>query len=128
MLEGSYTFWVQAIGAEQNSAPLSVDVIIPPLGSFSTNASVIDNNVLLSWIQPISGFRIEYYEVYRNGTTDLVGTIGGTFIVVFEQASGAYTYNIFAYDVAGNKSPISSASALFPSHLTLNCKLSISQI
>ena len=110
MLEGSYTFWVQAIGTEQNSAPLSVNVIIPPIGSFSTNASVIDNNVLLSWIQPVSAFRIEYYEVYRNGTTDLVGTVGGTFFVVFEQASGAYTYNIFAYDVAGNRSPISSAS------------------
>jgi hypothetical protein len=111
MLEGSYTFWIQAIGAEQNSAPVSVNVIIPPVGSFSTNASVIDNNVLLSWIQPTSGFRIDYYEVYRNGIVDLVGTIGGTFIVVFEQASGGYTYNVFAYDVAGNKSPISSASA-----------------
>jgi hypothetical protein len=109
MLVGTHKLWLQAIGVEAVSAPVSLDVVIPPLGILTISASVIDNNVLLYWSQPTSVFLIDYYKVMRG--EELIGLTPGTFTVVFEQRAGTYEYSVTAYDVAGNTSPTATIAA-----------------
>jgi hypothetical protein len=85
-----------------------VDVVIPPIGAITINGRVIDNNVLLSWSEPVSTWDIDYYTISRGGI--IVGTQHGTFIAVFESAGGTYTYSVFPTDMAGNIGPSSSVS------------------
>jgi hypothetical protein len=104
ILVGTTRFLIKAVGEDGtesvNATPL--DVIVPPLGIITITSRVIDNNVLLIWTAPTSSFRIATYEV-REGS-DLLGSINGTFIAIFESVSGTYTYKIKAIDIAGNES------------------------
>lgn len=110
LLVGTTTFLIKAIGdAGQSANARSLDVIVPPLGGLSITTSVIDNNVLLYWTAPSSSFRISHYIVSKD--SDVIGTLSGTFITVFEAVAGIYTYRVKAVDVAGNESPESSISA-----------------
>jgi len=79
---------------------LELDVIVPNIEPPVVSASVIDNNVLLSWSTPFSAFAIDHYNVYKESTK--FAEITGTFIARFEAASGTFTYKVEAVDVAGN--------------------------
>lgn len=109
LLVGTHRYWLQAIGTESRSVPLFVDVIISPLGGFVVTVAVIDNNVLLTWHEPTSVFRISHYIIRRENV--IIGKVSGTFTVIFEQASGTYNYSITGYDIAGNPSLQSDVSA-----------------
>lgn len=104
LLVGTTRFLIKAVGEDGtesvNATPL--DVIVPSLGIITITSRVIDNNVLLTWTEPTSSFRIAKYEV-REGL-DLLGTINGTFVAIFESVAGTYTYSIKAIDIAGNAS------------------------
>lgn len=104
LLVGTTRFLIKAVGEDGTESvnALSLDVIVPPLGLITITSRVIDNNVLLIWTEPSSSFRIAKYEV-REGI-DLLGSINGTFIAIFESVSGTYTYSIKAIDIAGNES------------------------
>lgn len=105
LLVGTHRFLLRGVGltGELSAGTLTLDVLVPPLGSISANANVIDNNVLLYWNAPTSSFRIDYYELDKSGIP--FGTTQATFATSFELASGTYLYGITAYDIAGNASP-----------------------
>ena len=76
-----------------------VNVIRP--GLMTINSSVIDNNVLLAWVDPVVGsFDIAFYSLYKDNV--FKGTSKGTFISFFEVISGTYKYSIIPVDIAGN--------------------------
>ncbi|RPJ29707.1 MAG: hypothetical protein EHM33_00020 [Chloroflexi bacterium] len=79
--------------------------VIPP-GPTIINASVIDNNILLAWTDPIIGsFNIEFYSIYRDGVFQ--GTTRSTFLSFFEVVSGTYKYGIVPVDIANNVGSVS---------------------
>lgn len=92
-------------------------VVIPPSAVQSPLPQVIDNNVLLKWTPPSSGsLPVAYYElrkgaVFASPPAVKLGTLSGTFNVVFESQSGTYLYWIVAVDTAGNYGTPVSTSA-----------------
>jgi len=110
-LIGTYDYLIKAINPSNvySNNAFAFQVIIPPLGVIILSVSVIDNNVLLSWTVPTSVFQIQHYNVYRN--TFQFAELTGNFLARFEAASGLYTFEVEAEDVAGNLSAKASASA-----------------
>lgn len=108
---GGRTWWINAIDTAGNAgSPASLAVTINAPGLVTgTRSEVVDNNALLYWAAPAIGagqLPIDRYEV-RKGSTWAAGTVIGsngnsTFTVVFEQASGTYTYWVASVDTAGN--------------------------
>lgn len=79
----------------------TVLVTVARPGLMSINSSVIDNNVLLSWVDPVVGsFDIAFYSLYKDNV--FKGTSKGTFISFFEVISGTYKYSIIPVDIADN--------------------------
>ncbi len=108
---GSRTYWVALLDVNGNyGTPDSVVVtIVNPSSVTGQRAEVIDNNVLLYWVDSVVGFnqlQVAYYDV-RKGVSyaagDTVGSNGNsTFCAIFEQAAGDFTYWIAPVDSAGN--------------------------
>ena len=99
---GSYYFLIKSIdlfGNYSTNFASTIVTVIPP-GTPTVAASVIDNNVLLSWTVPTASFMIDRYRIYRNGI--LFGTTRATFSAAFETVAGTYTYGIEPVDIAGN--------------------------
>lgn len=102
LLYGDYTFLIKTVdsdglySATSSSTTFGVHDIAAP----AVSASVIDNNVLLSWTEPPSTFKIDYYTVGREGGT--TGKVDGTFTTLFEVVAGYYEYFVTAVDIAGN--------------------------
>jgi len=101
---GTHKYWIRAFGLDgtpsESATPL--DVVIPPLGEIDLNGYVVDNFVMLQWTKPTSSFQVEYYIVTKNGSQ--VGEQQGTFITLFEDTGGTYTYGVRAVDIFGNVS------------------------
>jgi hypothetical protein len=105
---GSRKYWVDAYDVAGNhSNPGMVEVLVAAPGVVvPAFPRVIDNNVLLQWTAPTTGsLPISYYGISKGAvyaTSVSVGTVLGTFSVVFEESSGSYIYWIVGYDSAGN--------------------------
>src|SRR6266496_2911148 len=101
-LYGTYHILIKAIdsvGTYSNVASEFI-VTIPQIQKPTVTATVIGNNVLLRWTEPISVFQIDHYNIYSNGT--LIGTVRATFDVIFEQVGGDYAFTVEAVDIVGN--------------------------
>ena len=105
LLVGTHTYLLKTIGdgGVPSQGTSRVDIIIPPISNFVITPVVVANAITLGWTVPVSVFKIDYYEIRRNGI--LIATNTGTFFAISEQAGGNYTYSVTAVDVAGNKSP-----------------------
>jgi hypothetical protein len=94
----SYTFWVATISnTGTHSPPASIAVDLPAMSAPVLTASVLENNVLLSWSIPSSTFFIAYYTVYRDGVQ--IGNLTGSFNAIFEPVAGTHTYFIQPVDI-----------------------------
>lgn len=103
LLVGTHTYLLKTVSNGIVSQGTSrVDIVIPPIGTFLLTSSVVTNAVTLGWTVPVSTFKIDYYEIRRNGV--LLATNTGTFFAISEQAGGTYRYSVVAVDVAGNES------------------------
>lgn len=113
LLYGTHNFLIKTLDSEGNySADTSTtSITVPQISAPSVNVTVIDNNVLLSWTEPTSLFKIDYYLVEKTGATVSSGKVQGTFTSVFELISGTYTYYVTAVDVAGNVGTRAQTSA-----------------
>lgn len=101
---GIHTYWIKSYDEDGNASPTAtrLDVEIPPIGEVAVSGYVVDNFVLLQWVEPESAFKIDYYIISRNGTQ--IGEQRGTFITWFEDTGGTYTYSVRAVDIYGNVS------------------------
>jgi hypothetical protein len=106
LVYGAYNFLIKVLDSEGNySADANhTSITVPQILAPAVNASVIDNNVLLSWTEPTSLFKIDYYLVEKEGAGVASGKVQGTFTALFELLSGVYRYYVTAVDVAGNYS------------------------
>lgn len=110
LTSGNLQFWVQSIDTSGNvsltqtgSNVITITAPAFPNGSAIT-ADVVDNNVLLKWVDALGTYPVDVYEI-RKGltfeTATIVGTVQGTFSALFEMASGTYKYWVVAKDTAG---------------------------
>lgn len=106
LLEGSHSYLIKAanIANVYSSSTSSLTFVVTEMTAVSISPRVIDNNVLLYWSEPITTFDIDYYIVGREGAE--FGTTSSTFMTIFEQVPGTYTYSITPVDIAGNQGQI----------------------
>jgi hypothetical protein len=104
LLYGSYTFLIKTVDSQGNYSPTanSTTFEVPVIPAPAVTASVIDNNVLLSWTEPASVFKIDYYLVEKHGSSETSGRVDGTFTSIFEVVAGSYDYCVTTVDIAGN--------------------------
>lgn len=110
ILSGSYVYFIKAIDVVNNFSENAsfVNVYIAnPSKPTGITAETIDNNINLKWGEPSSGFKIDYYNVYKEtsaivGGFEKIGYTYTTFFTRFETDAGKYTYYIEPVDVAGN--------------------------
>lgn len=113
---GTRTFWVVAIDTSGNSSNgVSVALINVPPTISSLTAEVIDNNVLLRWVNvqgslPIISNEVRKGDVYAS-PDKTIGTKTGSFTTFQETAADTYTYWVTANDSAGNTGPAVSLIA-----------------
>lgn len=112
LVYGTYNFLIKALtsAGAYSSATSSISITIPQIAAPIVSASVIDNNVLLSWNTPTSTFLVVKYGVYQG--VNLIGYVDSTFQVVFEGTAGTYTYSVQAVDIAGNVGTAGSVTAV----------------
>ncbi len=105
---GLNTYLVKAIDRRKkystNAATATFTTVVPTVSS--PIAQVIDNNVLLKWTAtpgslPIRRYNVRRGAVFASPDRDF-GAVDSTFAVVFEDASGNYTYWVQPVDVADN--------------------------
>lgn len=94
-----------------NSPRVTVSITSPSLPSVT--ATVVDNNVLLSWTDCTQTLAIDYYEVRRSLTNYAasvpIGKVKSTFMPVFETAAVTNVrYYVVPYDVAGTVGTVGS--------------------
>jgi predicted phage tail protein len=102
LVSGNYTYLLRSLGSSgiYGETILSINFTITGPSAVALTSNVIDNNVLLYWVQPSTQFAIDYY-VILNGSQQ-VGTVRSTFMPVSLVASGTYTFYVYAVDIAGN--------------------------
>lgn len=102
LLTGVYTFLVKSIDSNGNfsAEAASVVITIPQIQAPSLTGTAIINQATLSWVAPVSAFRIDHYRITRNDV--FLANAHGTFFVYQELAAGTVTYGLAAVDIAGN--------------------------
>lgn len=114
---GTERLFIKAFDTTGNYSSIAVAaeiVIQNPKAVTPLTASVIDNNVLLRWIDATTSFAIDSYEIRRGDELDssiVIGTVKSTFSTVFETESATYRYWVAGIDVQGNKGVASSIVA-----------------
>jgi hypothetical protein len=101
---GTFHFLIKTLDSQGNYSALAnpTSIEVPVISAPAVTVSVIDNNVLLAWTEPVSLFKIDYYLVKRHTPSEVTGRVDGTFTSIFEVVAGVYTYSVSAVDVAGN--------------------------
>jgi hypothetical protein len=100
---GVHQYWIKSYDENGlSSTEVGLIVEIPPIGEVALSGYVVDNFILLQWSNPESAFKIDYFIVSKNGAE--VGEQQGTFITLFEDTGGTYTYSVRAVDIYGNVS------------------------
>jgi bacillolysin len=113
----SYSYNVRAFDAAGNNSALSNTVNITTTGGADTQApstptnlsasNVTDTSVNLSWTASTDNIGVTGYEVFQNGSS--LGTVTGTSASVTGLTAGtSYSYNVRAFDAAGNNSALSN--------------------
>lgn len=118
------TYLVAAVDTAGNlgaTRSVTVNVTTPQvywttLGDNRLYATVIDNNVLLSWKNNPGSLPIDRYELRRGSTwagAEVIGRKDGGFTTVFEapQTQTTYTYWLAGIDTAGNYGTPASVTA-----------------
>ena len=112
---GTQRFWVLAFDARANQGTeQSQDVVVTVPSAPTITQQTIDNNVLLTWTDATQTLPLTSYELRRGSTwagASVIGTKQGKFTVIFETASGTYTYWLAGIDSAGNYGTPSSVVA-----------------
>jgi hypothetical protein len=108
---GTYHFMIKSLSAsgDYSAETTAVDVLVDGPAPVNPSSDVVDNNVLIDWIDSVSEFQIAHYVITRNDVE--VGNVLGTFTTLFETLAGTYRYGVIPVDIAGNRGPESQVSA-----------------
>lgn len=107
----SYTYEVNAYDRVGNESARSVPVVLttlapdiqPPTAPTLTRGTVTSNSVALSWSAASDDFGLAGYKLYRNN--NLLQTLSATsYTNTGLAANTSYSYEVSAYDLAGNES------------------------
>jgi hypothetical protein len=115
---GERKFWIAARDVAGNiGTPSSTTItIITPSAPQSISIQVVDNNVLLRWLEPATGtLDVDYYKVFKGDTfagSTQIGQVSATFTSIIELVGGTFTYWLQAFDTAGNAGVEASVSAV----------------
>ncbi len=116
--QGNLTFWMKPIIGNGiysvNAAQAGLTIIAASITGLSQQ--VIDNNILLTWINVQGSYSIDHAEI-RKGTVDWatatpIGKVSGSFATVFETTSGTYKYWVALTDSSGLTGTPSSIYAI----------------
>lgn len=105
---GTYTYLIKAISNSGTYSVLakSLEITLVAPSVVDITPVVIDNNVLLTWNDPVHPFEIIHFHIYRQGVE--IGMVNSNFFVYFEQLSGTYEYGVQAHDYPGNHGAITT--------------------
>jgi hypothetical protein len=109
---GTHTFLIKGInfsGQESVNAQ-SADLIVPPINGPSLTGTALGNNALLSWVAPVSTWRIRHYNVFQDGVQ--IAQVDANFFVASVLIAGTYSFQVQAIDIVGNVSALSAAVIL----------------
>jgi len=82
---------------------LTIDTTAPVFQGTPTSSNLTDRSVTIAWSPATDNVRVAGYQIFRNGT--LVGTGSGTqFNDSGLAPSTTYSYQVLAFDAAGNQS------------------------
>lgn len=81
----------------------------PPAVPSNVTAAVYQNNVMVSWGVSADNVGTVGYAVYRNGSA--IANVQATVFTDIGLTEGTYSYQVKAYDAAGNVSGLSSAAS-----------------
>jgi hypothetical protein len=112
---GTHNYLIKSLNSSgtYSTDSTALVVTVPAIPAVSISSQIIDNNVLLSWNEPLSSFTIDFYEVFKDGVS--LGILDGTFFTRFETVSGTYAYSVIATDIAGNESATASVTLIVAS-------------
>ena len=108
---GNYIIRIKAVdflGLESLEDTTLLMTITYPQKPTNLRSQTIHNQVLLFWECVKGSFPIKEYQIYKDAV--LVGTVGGTFISMFESAGGTYVYTVLPVDTALNEGESESIS------------------
>lgn len=115
---GTHNIRIKAIDTSGNYSTndtVSILIISDPNVVIGFGTTVIDQNVLLDWDEPLpSTITVNEYDVYKGDTfasAAKIGTVFGTFHTYIEQLGGTFTYWVVSVDLGGNRSTEISAQA-----------------
>ena len=104
---GNAQYSVTAIDLGGNrSEAANAELVIYPPNTVQISQQVIDNYVMLKWINARTSLPIIYYELYKGddfATAELLTRIDGLAFPQFETLAGRYKYWVRAVDSAGNR-------------------------
>jgi len=107
-------FTVTSIDSLGNRSGSAVSTVSISEGSISTiYTSVVDNNVMIYWSGVAGTLPIEHFRILKGATYSTAVEIGiskSTFIAIFENSAGVYTYWVEPIDTAGNAGVVSSTA------------------
>lgn len=112
LVVGTHTFLVKGInfsGQESENAT-SATLIVPPINGPSLTGTALGNNALLSWVPPLSTWRIRHYNIFQDGVQ--IAQIDANFFVASVLIAGTYSFQVQAVDIVGNVSALSAAVIL----------------
>lgn len=102
---GDYQYWVASVSrsgvVSENKSTATITINAP--GAPTVTASVVGEDIVLTWTQPTSSFPISHYLV--NGTR-----VDGRRYTERVNHSGAKSFNVVAVDVSGNQGSAGTAS------------------
>ncbi|MEX0616987.1 MAG: PQQ-dependent sugar dehydrogenase [Candidatus Woykebacteria bacterium] len=118
---GSHTILVKAFDAKPNegSAQISVNVSNQPVGDIqkpsvptvSTGQAISDSETKIAWKASTDNVGVKGYHIYRNNVR--IQSVSSTsYTDIGLKSYTAYTYQVSAYDAAGNESARSSGVAV----------------
>ncbi|NTW22944.1 hypothetical protein HGA34_05425 [Candidatus Falkowbacteria bacterium] len=115
----TYNYQISAFDAAGNTSAKSAtstatttaaDVQAPSVPSSLAATVISSSQINLSWATSTDNVAVTGYNVYRNSTL-IASTTGSTYSSTGLAASSLYTYQVSAYDAAGNESAKSTSTA-----------------
>jgi fibronectin type 3 domain-containing protein len=115
----TYSYTVRAFDADGNTSPLSTaaevttpppDDTTPPSAPPRVSLEQVEDGLEIRWEPAVDDVGVVGYRVLRNGSE--IGTTDGSelsFVDMDDLCEGTHTYEVIAFDAAGNPSPPGSA-------------------